>query len=162
MCQGMSRFNQNNKRNLKECQMDPAVVKIMQAESLRHLKAMRDVCNPANISCFPRRLEDVLKTSSAQHFSSSICNTFSSNVFKTSSRRVCKTSCNYVFKTSWKTKKCYTEDVLKTSSVRLHEGESLLGKYFFIVGFSICVASSVAALFHAIYMMQSMIQSKMF
>ena len=29
MCQGMSRFNQNNERNLKECQMDPAVVKIM-------------------------------------------------------------------------------------------------------------------------------------
>ena len=57
------------------------------------------------------------------------------DVFKTSSRRVCKTSCNYVFKTclqdvlqlclqdvfktSWKTKKCYTEDVLKTSPIRL-------------------------------------------
>ena len=39
--------------------------------------------------------------------------------FKMSSRRVCKTSCNYVFKTSWKTKKCYTEDVLKTPSRRL-------------------------------------------
>ena len=37
-------------------------------------------------------------------------------VFKTSSRRACKTSCNYIFKTSWKTKKCYSEDVLKTSS----------------------------------------------
>ena len=36
-----------------------------------------------------------------------------------SSRRVCKMSCNYVFKTSWKTKKCYTEDVLKTSPIRL-------------------------------------------
>ena len=49
-----------------------------------------------------RRLQDVLQ-----------------DVFKASSRRVCKTSCNYVFKTSWKTKKCYTEDVLKTSSKRL-------------------------------------------
>ena len=38
------------------------------------------------------------------------------DVFKTSSRRVCKTYCNYVFKTSWKTKKCYTEDVFSTSS----------------------------------------------
>ena len=45
--------------------------------------------------------------------------------FKTSSRRVCKTSCNYVFKTSRKTKKCYIEDVLKTS-VRLHQNECLL------------------------------------
>ena len=90
----------------------------------------------ANISCFPRRLQDVLKTSSAWHFSSSktswrhLVGIFTirlpkmssrrlQNVFKTSSRRVCKTSCNYVFKTSWKTKKCYTEDVLKTSWRRL-------------------------------------------
>ena len=48
----------------------------------------------------PRRLQDVFKSSS-----------------KTSSRRVCKTSCNYVFKTSWKTKKCYTEDVFTKTNV---------------------------------------------
>ena len=62
------------------------------------------------ISCFPRRLQDV----------------FAIRLPKTSSRRVCKTSCNYVFKTSWKTKKCYTEDVFKTSSVRLYQDECLL------------------------------------
>ena len=39
---------------------------------------MKHGFTPANISRFPRRLQEV---------------------FKTSSRRVCKTSCNYVFKT---------------------------------------------------------------
>ena len=88
----------------------------------------------ANISCFPRRLQDVLKTSSAWHFSSSktswrhLVGIFTirlpkmssrrlQNVFKTSSRRVCKTSCNYVFKTSWKTKNV----TLKTSWRRLED-----------------------------------------
>ena len=46
------------------------------------------------------------------------------DVFKTSSRRICKTSCNYVFKTSWKTKKCYTEDVFTKTNV-CWEGFSL-------------------------------------
>ena len=32
-----------------------------------------------------------------------------------------------VFKTSWKTNKCYTEDVFKMSLVRLHQDECLLG-----------------------------------
>ena len=53
------------------------------------------------------------------------------DLLKTSWRRVCKRSCNYVFKTSWKTKKCYTEDVLKTSSVRLHQDECLLNVCIF-------------------------------
>ena len=38
------------------------------------------------------------------------------------------TSCNYVFKTSWKTKNV----ILKTSSVRLHQDECLLGKNTFL------------------------------
>ena len=54
------------------------------------------------------------------------------DVFKTSSetssRRVCKTSCNYVFKTSWKTKKCYTEDVFSTSSPRRMFAGGYLGE----------------------------------
>ena len=84
---------------------------------------------PANISCFPRSLEDVLKTSSRRlqdvfviclpKMSSRRLQDVFKTSSKTSSRRVCKTSCNYVFKTSWKTKKCYTEDVFKTSSRRL-------------------------------------------
>ena len=62
---------------------------------------------PANISCFPRRLEDVF----------SVTLFVFQDVFKTSSRRVCKTSCNYVFKTSWKTKNV----TLKTSWRRLED-----------------------------------------
>ena len=56
---------------------------------------------PANISCFPRRLQDVFKMSSRR-----ICNTSS----KASSRRL-----QDVFKTSYKTKNV----ILKTSSRRL-------------------------------------------
>ena len=60
-----------------------------------------------------RRLQDVF---SVTHF-------VFQDLFKTSSRRVCKTSCSYVFKTSSRRlerqKKCYTEDVLKMSSIRL-------------------------------------------
>ena len=92
---------------------------------------------PANISCFPRRLqlntfclprplENVLKTYLQYVFLKYLQDVLQ-DVFKTFSRCVCKTSCNYVLKTSWKTKKCYTEDVLKTSSVRLHQDECLLG-----------------------------------
>ena len=137
---------------------------------------------PANISCFPRLLEDVFsvtifhlprrlqevftrplpKTSSRR-----ICKTSSSRRLaimswrrlqrnnssssKTSSRRVCKTSSRDVFKTFstrlqdvsvrlllqdvlqlcledvLKDKKYYAEDVFKTSSVRLHQDEYLLG-----------------------------------
>ena len=61
-----------------------------------------------------RRLEDVF----------SVTLFVFQDVFKTSSRRVCKTSCNYVFKTSWKTKKCYTEDVFTKTNV-CWEGFSL-------------------------------------
>ena len=66
--------------------------------SSRHLQDVFAIRLPKTSS---RRFQDAFKTSS-----------------KTSSRRVCKTSCNYVFKTSWKTKKCYTEDVFSTSSPR--------------------------------------------
>ena len=81
----------------------------------------------------PRRLQDVFKMSSRR-----VCKTSCNYVFKTSSRRVCKMSCNYVFKTSsrrlqdvvedkrmlhWRR----LEDVLKTSSVCLHQDECLLG-----------------------------------
>ena len=72
-------------------------------------------CIPVNISCFPRRLQDVF----------SVTLFVFQDLLKTSSRRlprrVCKTSCNYAFKTSSRRpqdvledKKCYTEDVLKT------------------------------------------------
>ena len=57
---------------------------------------------PANISCFPRRLQDVFKTSS-----------------KKCLQDVLQLCLQDVFKTSWKTKKYYTEDVFKTSSRRL-------------------------------------------
>ena len=62
-----------------------------------------------------RRLQDIFKTF-ARRLPGRL-----QDVFKAFSRRVCMTSCNYVFKTSWKTKKCYTEDVLKTSSRRLQD-----------------------------------------
>ena len=73
-------------------------------------RRLQDVSKTYLQCVFLKRLQDVLKTSS-----------------KTSSRHFCKTSCNYAFKTSWKIKQCYTEDVFKTSSVRLHQGECLLG-----------------------------------
>ena len=63
---------------------------------------------PPNISCFPRRLQDVFKTSSRR------LPRRLQNVFKTSSRRVCKKSCNYVFKTSSRR----LQDVFSTSSPR--------------------------------------------
>ena len=52
------------------------------------------------------------------------------DVFKTSSRRVCKTSCNYVFKTSSRRLGRQKNVTLKTSSVRLHQDECLLGYYW--------------------------------
>ena len=64
---------------------------------------------------FARRLQDVFKTSSrlASKMSSS---SLLEEVFKTSSwRRLAVTSWR---RTSWKTKKCYTEDVFSTSSPR--------------------------------------------
>ena len=85
-------------------------------------------CIPANISCFPRRLEDVfsvtvfdltrcledvLKTSSR-----GACKMSSENVFKTSSRRlqdVFKTSSRHTCKTSFTRR---LEDVFKTYSRR--------------------------------------------
>ena len=63
-------------------------------------------------------LHNVFKTSSRYVFKTS-----SRHVFKTSSRHVFKTPSRHlarclqdVFKTSWKTKNCYAEDMLKTSS----------------------------------------------
>ena len=78
-------------------------------------------------------IQDVFKTTPRHVFETS-----SRQVFKTSSRRLqrnnfsssrtscrrlqdilkmcCKMSSRRIFKTSWKTKNCYAEDVLKTSS----------------------------------------------
>ena len=63
----------------------------------------------ANISCFPRRFQR---------------NTFRlprrlEDVLKTCLQVVLQLYLQDIFKTSWKTKKCYTEDVFKTSSRRL-------------------------------------------
>ena len=50
-----------------------------------------------------------------------------------SSRRlqedVLQTRLEDVLKTYWKTKKCYAEDVLKTSSTRIHQDECLVGMF---------------------------------
>ena len=87
----------------------------------------------ANIFCFSRRLEDAFQCNNFWSFkmSSRILRKMPSSrfqdVFKTSSKTsspscledVFKmTTCNYALKTSLKTKKCYSEDVLKTSSPR--------------------------------------------
>ena len=82
--------------------------------------------NPASISCFPRRLQDVLKKSSAWHFSSSktssrrLQDVFAIRLPKTSSKRfqdVLQLCLQDVFKTSWKTKKSYTEEVFTKTNV---------------------------------------------
>ena len=73
-----------------------------------------------------RRLEDVFKTYLRYVFLKRF-----QDVFKTSSRRVCKTSCNYVFKTCLQdVLQLCLQDVFKTSSVRLHQDECLLGDNF--------------------------------
>ena len=90
---------------------------------------------PANISCFPRRLQDVFsvtlfvfqdlfKTSSRRLqdvFAIRLPEMSSrrlQDVFKTCLQDVLQLCLQDVFKTSWKTKKCYTEDVFSTSSPR--------------------------------------------
>ena len=56
-----------------------------------------------------------------------------------SSRRACKTSCSYVFKTSWKTKKCYTEDVFSTSSPRqMFAGNQFKGSRYIFKSTIVC------------------------
>ena len=64
-------------------------------------KSLEDVLS-ATIFCLPRRLQDVFKMSREMS---------SRRLRKKSSRRL-----QDVLKTSWKTKNCYAEDVLKTSS----------------------------------------------
>ena len=63
--------------------------------------------------CAPRRLQDVFKTSSRR------LPRRLQDVFKTCLQDVLQLCLQDVFKTSWKTKRCYTEEVFKTSSVRL-------------------------------------------
>ena len=69
--------------------------------------------------------QDVLKTSSRRLqdvFAIRLPKTSSrrlQDVFKTCLQDVLQLCLQDVFKTSWKTKKCYTEDVFKTSSRRL-------------------------------------------
>ena len=70
---------------------------------------------PANISCFPRRFEDVLKTSSAWHFSSS--KTSSGRLQDVFAIRLPKTSWKRLqddFKTSFKTSSRHLQDVFAT------------------------------------------------
>ena len=72
------------------------------------------ISNPSVLRCFGskhflfsktswRRLEDIFKTCLQDFFQRRV-----QDLFKTSSN----TPFNYVLKTSWKTKKCYAEDVL--------------------------------------------------
>ena len=74
---------------------------------------------------FLKRLQDVFKTSS-KRLSRRLQDVFVRRFAIISSRRLldvfarrlaimCSRRLQDVFKTSWKTKKCYTEDVLKTS-----------------------------------------------
>ena len=60
------------------------------------------------------------------------------DVFKTCLQNVLQLCLQDVFKTSWKTKKCYTEDIFKTSSVRLHQDECLLGDDWLLLSFFWC------------------------
>ena len=86
--------------------------------SSRHLQDVFAIRLPKTSS---RCLQDVLKTS-CKASSRRLQDRFARRLAIMSSRRL-----QDVFKTSWKTKKCYTEDVFKTSSVRLHQDECLLG-----------------------------------
>ena len=81
---------------------------------------------PANISCFPRRLQR-----NTFRLPRCLQDVFQ-DVFKTSSRRVCKTSCNYVFKTSSRHLGRLKNVTLQKSSVCLHQDECLLGCHCFL------------------------------
>ena len=84
---------------------------------------------PANIYCFPRRLQR--NNSRLPRPLEDVFKTYLQYVFLKRLQDVFKTCLQDVFKTSWKTKKCYTEDVLKTSSVRLHQDKCLLNVCIF-------------------------------
>ena len=75
--------------------------------------------NPANITCFPRCLQDVLKTSSKR-----LQDIFAIRLRKTSSRRL-----QDVLQLCLQDVLEEKNVILKTSSVRLHQGECLLGMY---------------------------------
>ena len=79
-------------------------------------------CLQRNTFRLPRRLQDVLSKRLVRRLASRL-----QDVFKTSSRRICKTSCNYAFKTSSRRLGRQKSFTLKTSSVRLHQDECLLG-----------------------------------
>ena len=63
---------------------------------------------------FWRRFEDVFKTCLQNVFQKCLQDVLARRLLQD----VLKMSCNYILKTSWKTKKCYTEDVFSTSSPR--------------------------------------------
>ena len=105
---------------------------------------------PANICCFPRRLEDLLKMSWVLQFLvlqdvlktfwRRLQDVFAKRLPKMSSRRTCKTSSSRriedvlqlyledVLETSWRRLGRQKNVTLKTSSVRLHQDDCLLGK----------------------------------
>ena len=102
--------------------------------------------NPANISCFPRRLQDVfsislfvfqdlLKTTPRRLqdiFAIRVPKTSSrrlQDVFKTCLQEVVQLCLQDVLESSWKTKNV----TLKTSSVRLHQDKCLLGRFRYLL-----------------------------
>ena len=74
------------------------------------------------VFCLPRRLQDVLNTSSRHD-----CKTSYKHVLKTSRRRFAKTYCKNILNPSWKTKNCFAEDVFMTSWRRLGWQEMFTG-----------------------------------
>ena len=92
-----------------------------------HFVCLRDVLKTSSRHAFKMSARHVFKASSRRLQ----CNTFSSS--KTSSRRLQKVFARRledVLKKSRKTKNCYAEDVLKTSSRRLEDQQMFAGMIF--------------------------------
>ena len=98
----------------------------LQRNTFRLPRRLQDVFKTYLQYVFQKRLQGVFKMSSQdvfKTFSRRFQNVLARLFFKTTSRRRLATMSRRhlqdVFKTSCKTKKCYTEDVFKTSSRRL-------------------------------------------
>ena len=99
----------------------------------RHLQEVFKTSSPANISCFPQRLEDVFSVT-VLHLPwrlQDVFKTYLQDVFKTSSRHlredVLQLRHKDVFNTLWRRLVRQINATLKMCSVRLHHDECLLG-----------------------------------
>ena len=123
----------------------------------KHFVCLQDVLKTYTEDVLKIYLEDVLKTCLQGVFKTCLqCKNFSSS--KTSSRRLCKTS--------WKTKNCYAEGVLKTSSRHVLKTSSRLleDQQMFAEVVNISISSKILDSQHALvtWLSEVLISKKVF